>query len=91
MTDAVVENAATRRFELAIGDQVLFADYRREGKVLVIRYVEAPPSLRGTGASGRLMRGIMERVKAEGLTVVPLCGYAASWIRAHREYAGLLA
>ncbi|MGE4220337.1 MAG: GNAT family N-acetyltransferase [Alphaproteobacteria bacterium] len=90
MSEQIRDDKAARRFELEVDGQIVFADYRREGEVLVIRYVEAPPSLRGTGASGRLMRGVMEQVRREGLRVVPLCGYAASWIRAHKEYADLL-
>ena len=48
------------------------------------------PSLRGTGAAGRLMRGVMETARAEGLKVVPICSYASAWIRRHREYHDLL-
>lgn len=90
MSDQVRDDEAARRFELEVAGQVVFADYRRDGQVLIIRYVEAPPSLRGTGAAGRLMRGVMDRARRDGLRVVPLCGYAASWIRAHKEYADLL-
>jgi len=90
MSEQVRDDVAARRFELEVDGQIVFADYRRENGVLVIRYVEAPPALRGTGASGRLMRGMMDRARGEGLRVVPLCGYAASWIRAHKEYADLL-
>jgi len=90
MSEQIRDDAAARRFELEVDGLVIFADYRREDGVLVIRYVEAPPALRGTGASGRLMRGVMDRARQEGLRVVPLCGYAASWIRGHKEYADML-
>lgn len=64
---------------------VAHADYRREGDRLYIDYVFAPPELRGSGAAGRLMQGIMERVQAQGLKVVPVCGYAAAWLKKHRS------
>ncbi len=83
MTD-VKDNPQTSRYELDVGGQIVFALYRREGATLYIRHVEAPPPLRGTGAAGRLMEGIMEIAGQERLTVVPLCSYAAAWIRRHR-------
>lgn len=87
----VKDNRERSRFELDIDGKTVFATYRRNGTVLTIPYVEAPPSLRGTGAAGRLMQGVMERARAEGLTVVPVCGYAAHWIHRHREFRDLLA
>jgi hypothetical protein len=91
MKDGVTDNRERSRFELDIDGRIVFADYRRRGATLVIPHVEAPPPLRGTGAAGRLMRGVMEIARAEGAKVVPLCGYAAAWIRRHKEYHDLLA
>jgi predicted GNAT family acetyltransferase len=85
MGQAVTDNRAMNRFELAVGSQTVFADYRRNGQTLVISYVEAPPSLRGTGAAGRLMAGVVETARTEGLKIVPLCSYAALWIRRNRH------
>ncbi len=87
----IADNRAKSRFELAVGGQTVFADYRRNGGALVISYVEAPPSLRGSGAAGRLMEGIMALARSEGLKVVPLCSYAAYWIQRHRQHDDLLA
>ena len=78
-------NQDRRRFELDVGGQVAFATYARQGSTLIILHVEAPPPLRGTGAAGGLMRGVMEIARAEGLKVVPFCSYAAAWIRRHKE------
>ena len=79
------------RFELDIDGRIAVARYARQGATLVITYVEAPPVLRGTGAAGQLMTGIMESARAEGLKVRPLCGNAAAWIRRHKQYHDLLA
>ena len=86
MADDIRDDAARSRFELAEGGHVVFADYRREPGVLVISYVEAPPELRGTGAAGRLMEGVLAQARSEGLKVRPLCSYAAAYIRRHREH-----
>ncbi len=91
MAGPVRDNPERSRFELDIGGQTVFARYARQGSTLVIPYVEAPPALRGTGAAGQLMAGVMEIARAEGLKVKPLCSYARGWMRRHREYHDLLA
>ena len=91
MTHAITDNRDKSRYELDVGGQIAYADYRRQGQTLVIPYVYAPPPLRGTGASSRLLEGVMEVARSEGLKIVPLCGYAASWIRRHKQHRDLLA
>ena len=91
MTNRVQDNVERSRFELDIDGQVVFASYRRQGPVLAIYHVEAPPRLRGTGAAGRLMQGVVEAARQEGRKILPYCGYAAAWIRRHREFSDVLA
>ena len=88
MTTAVHDNQKTGRYELDVDGQIVFAIYRREGSTLTIRHVEAPVPLRGTGAAGRLMEGIMEIAAREHLSIVPLCSYAAAWMRRHHPTGG---
>lgn len=90
MSIAVKDNPAKSRYELDVDGRTVFANYRRDGSTLYIPYVEAPPSLRGTGAAGRLLEGVMETARAEGLKVVPICSYASLWMRRHKEYHDLL-
>jgi len=88
---SVTDNAARHRFELTEAGAVAFADYSRDGERLVIPHVEAPVALRGTGAAGRLMEGVVAHARAEGRKIVPLCAYAAAWLRRHPEHKDLVA
>ena len=90
MSNDVVDNIERRRFELTENGLTAFADYRREADQLVIPHVEAPVPLRGTGAAGRLMAGVLDLARAKGLRVVPRCPYAAAFIRRHPQYQDLL-
>lgn len=90
MTNGIKDNPQQQRFELEERGLVAFARYRRDAGRLAILHVEAPPALRGTGTAGRLMEGIVEIARAEALKIVPLCGYAAAWLRRHREHRDLL-
>ena len=76
---------ARRRFEMVEAGQVVFADYRRDGPRIIIDHVEAPMALRGTGAAGRFMEGLVAEARRQDATLVPLCGYAAAWLRRHPE------
>ncbi len=87
----VVDNPGKSRFELEEQGLVAFADYHMRGEQVVIPHVEAPEELRGTGAAGRLMTGVLEIVRERGLKVVPVCPYAAIFIRRHPEYQDLVA
>jgi predicted GNAT family acetyltransferase len=89
--DDIFDNAAEGRFELIVEGQTAYADYRREPGRLVIPYVEAPPALRGTGAAGRLMEGVLAQARVEGRKVVPVCSYAAAYMRRHKRHHDLLA
>lgn len=85
------DNQAGRRFELVRDEGMVTADYERRPGTLVIRYVYAPPNLRGTGASDRLMSEIAGLARREEVKIVALCGYARRWLSAHRAHRDLLA
>jgi len=86
----VTDNTALQRFELEEEGRLAFADYRRDGDVLVLPHVEAHPDLRGKGTAGRLMAGLLEQVRERGLKVTPVCGYAVAYIQRHPEHQDLL-
>lgn len=81
----IADNRTARRFEMVENGATVFADYRRDGTRLVLPHVEAAPSLRGTGAAGRLMDALVVHARHNGLTLTPTCSYAAAWFRRHPE------
>lgn len=87
----VVNNTARDRFELIENEALAYAAYQHRGGKLFITYVEAATALRGTGAAGRLMEGVVAALRHDGIKAVPICGYAVSWFRRHPEHADVLA
>lgn len=81
MSEQFTDNTAQHRYELLVDGHTAIATYRRDKNILYIDYVEAPTPLRGTGAASRLMQHIADTANSENLTIVPICGYAASWLR----------
>ncbi len=82
-------NREQSRYEMDEEGLTSYADYRLEGERLFIDYVYAPPPLRGTGASGRLMAALAADARAKGLKITPICGYAAAWLRRSHEFRDL--
>ncbi len=86
----VIDNARESRFELEEDGLTAFAEYHLKDGSLYIDYVESPPALRGTGAAGRLMEGVMQAAHAQNYEVIPVCGYAVAWIKRHPDHNALL-
>lgn len=85
MNPIFANNIEASRFEYQMDGKAAFASYRRNGNVLFIDHVEAPEALRSKGAAGTLMKHIYDRAVREGWKIVPICSYAATWLRRHED------
>lgn len=85
----VTHNAAENRFETWAGEQLSKLDYIQDGRNFVITHVGVHPDLRGQGVAGRITQVSLDYARANGLRVVPMCSYAAAYIRKHPEYLEL--
>ena len=90
MSSTLRNNTAQSRYEMDEQGMTSWADYRLSGDRLFIDHVEAPPALRGTGASGRLMAALAADARDRGLKITPICGYAAAWLRRSPDFRSLL-
>ena len=85
----VIHNPAENRFETTIDGKLSKLDYIQNGKNFVITHVGVHPSLRGQGVAGKIVEVGLEYARVNSFRVVPMCSYAAAYIRRHPEYAGL--
>lgn len=86
----VTDNQEESRFERIENGKLAFADYVLSDGILVLPHVEADPALRGTGAAGRLMEGVLAVARQSGWKVRPICGYAVAYIQRHPAHQDLL-
>jgi len=90
-TDIAAEHRYEQGFEGEDGQaHRVWADYAIQGDRRVILHVEAEQALRGTGASGRFMQSLADHARAEGMKLIPRCGYAVAWFRRHPDRADVV-
>ncbi len=89
--DGLRDNAAASQYEMDVDGQTVFARYQKSREALTILWVEAPAQLRGTGAAGRLMALVAAEARAQGWRVVPVCGFAAAWLKRSEAFRDLIA
>lgn len=85
----VLHNPSENRFEAWVGEQLSKLDYIQDDKNFVITHVGVHPELRGHGLAGKITQVSLEYAREHGLRVVPMCSYAAAYLRRHPEYQPL--
>ena len=53
---------------------------------LLIKHTEVLPAFEGRGIGGALVRHLLEDARRGGRSVIPICPYAAAYIKRHPEY-----
>ena len=85
----VAHNEADYRFEVWIDGYLSKLDYIQDGKNFVITHVGVYPELRGQGVAGKIVEAGLQYAKQNSLRVVPMCSYAAAYIRRNPQYVEL--
>jgi uncharacterized protein len=86
----VVDNAASRRFEIAVDDQIAILTYRLSGDTIRLIHTAVPRELEGRGYASRLAHAALERARREHLRVAPICPFVRAYLKRHPEYASLV-
>ena len=80
------------RYELHDGDELLsFAPYSELDGVVVMPHVETRVQFRGNGYSSVLMAGVVDDVRARGVTIDPICWVARQYVAGLPDAADLTA
>ena len=86
----VSRDDAGSRYEGRLDGQLATViDFRRRGDVLVFTHTGTEPQWRGRGLAAATTRQALEDVRAQGLTVQPVCPFVAAYFDEHPEVADL--
>jgi hypothetical protein len=88
----VVNVPEASRYELRDGERMIGeAAYRRRNGRIALIHTEVDEALEGRGLGSRLVTAALDDARDEGLEVVPLCPFVASFIKRHPEYQDVVA
>jgi hypothetical protein len=90
MNNAVSDNPALHRYELAVDGHIAATYYKIADGVITFIHTEVPPELGGKGIASKLIKGALDQVRADGLKVIAQCPFVKAYIDKHPEYADLL-
>ena len=90
MSSSVRDNRDGSRFELDIGEQLAFANYRLTPSAVIITHTETPRALRGRGIASELVKGALELIRSDGKKVIAGCSFVADYLDKHPEDADLV-
>ncbi len=90
MAPSVRDNRDRSRFELDVGSEIAFANYRLTPSAVTITHTETPPALRGRGMASELVKGALELIRRDGNKVIAGCGFVADYLEQHQDYADLI-
>ena len=91
MADLVRDNTAQSRFEMDLDGDTAFITYRRRAAAVDLLHAEVPSHLEGRGYGARLVRAVLDHLRAEGTKVRPYCSFVVAYMKRHKDVQDLLA
>jgi predicted GNAT family acetyltransferase len=85
----VTHNKAGNTFEVWTDGYLSKLDYMQDGKNFVITHVGVHPEFRGQGLAGKIVDASLAYARQNSLRVIPMCSYAAAYIRKNPQYREL--
>jgi len=82
----VVNNKQNLRYEIDLGDEKGYLEYRWHKGELALMHTFVPEKFEGKGIAGLLAKTALEYAKDEGLKILVYCPFVSSYIKRHPEY-----
>jgi len=87
MVTTIEHDEAQSRFTIHFeGEQAGVAEYERDGDRWVFTHTVVEPKFSGQGLAGKLVGHALDKVVADGGTIVPVCSYVAGYVRKNPQY-----
>lgn len=89
--DSEVHDVPERhRFELTVEGVTAFAQYRPASGGIEFYHTVVPEALGGKGIGGRLVKSVLDQMRAQGTKVKPTCPFFKAFLGKHPEYQDLI-
>ena len=90
MDDAARDVPERHRFELIVEGQTAFAEYRPTSGGTEFYHTVVPEALGGKGIGSRLVKSVLDQIRARGTKIKPTCPFFKAFIEKHPEYQDLV-
>lgn len=90
MDDAARDVPERHRFELIVEGQTAFAEYRPTSGGTEFYHTIVPEALGGKGVGSRLVKSVLDQMRARGTKIKPTCPFFKAFIEKHPEYQDLV-
>ncbi len=89
--EAIFQNPDKKRFEWNVEGHTAFIDYTLNNQnEIFLTHTEVPQELGGKGIGSKLVKAVLDYIKAEEWTLYPECDFIASYLKKNQEYQSLV-
>lgn len=90
MSDQPAVVRTDKQFEIRLGEDVAFAEYRLEPGVIVFPHTIVPDAFAGQGVGKRLVEAGLDYAREQNLLVKPTCSFFHAYIAKRPELHALV-
>ena len=81
----VIHDPERQRFEVTLEGHTAYLEYESDGKEMDITHTIVPTLLEGRGIASALMKQALIYADERQLKVIPICSFAAAYMRRHHQ------
>lgn len=86
----ITDNKIKHQFETVIDGYTARAEYILSSSKIIITHTEIPKQLEGKGIGSELMEEVFKKIETMNVKLIPLCPFAAQYIKRHPKWEKLL-
>lgn len=86
----LIDNADAKQYEFHVEGHIPKVEYIKTAEKIFLTHTEVPTALEGKGIGSALVKAVLEDVKKQDLTLIPLCPFVAGYIKRHPEWKDLV-
>jgi predicted GNAT family acetyltransferase len=87
----LTDNKEDQQFELTVDELTARVEYTLMGNRIIFTHTEVPKELEGKGIGSMIIKLALENIEGRELKLIPLCPFAAAYIKRHPEWNRVLA
>ena len=90
MSFQIINNKEKKQYEYRVDNKLAKIEYIIAKDTIYLTHTEVPVELEGKGIGSGLVLAVLEDIKLNGWTLVPLCPFVAAYLKRHQEWRELV-